>query len=120
MIGGGPVGPGGGPRKDTEVGFSMEAMHLNMRQLMTLRTITFIAGGIICGILGLTGWLGAVFYIVLSVIAAVSVMLVTGFNPNSYFMVSNVGLLMIDLVNFNHILSFILFWVLSYALVYIY
>ena len=118
MIGGGPGGPPG-QRKD-EVGFSMEAMNINMRQLMSMRTITFIAGGIICGILGLTGLLGAVFYIVLNMIAAVSVMLVTGFNPNSYFMVSNVGLLMIDLVNFNHILSFILFWVLSYALVYIY
>jgi hypothetical protein len=114
------VQPGLNGKKPEQVGVSMEAMGMNIRQMMLLRTVVFIAAGIICGILGLTGLLGALFYIAVGLIASAAVLVVVGFEPNKYFMVSNVGLLGWDLLNFNHILSFILFWTLSYALVYIY
>ena len=99
---------------------SMEAMGMNVRQMMMLRTVVFIAAGAICGILGFTGLLGALFYLTVGVLASVAVLVVVQFEPKKYFMVSNIGLLGWDLLNFNHILSFILFWTLSYALVYIY
>ena len=106
--------------KDQPVGFSMEAMQLNVRQFQLLRTVMLITGGILCGILGLTGLLGAFFYIAVSIIANLSIVIVTGFKPQSYFMLSSGSMLGNDLMNFNHMLSFIMFWTLSYALVYIY
>jgi hypothetical protein len=124
---GAPLGAMGGPGmggstdpKDQPVGFSMEAMQLNVRQFQLMRTVMFITGGIICGILGLTGLLGALFYVAISIIANLSIVIVTGFKPQSYFMLSSGRLLGNDVMNFNHMLSFIMFWTLSYALVYIY
>ena len=115
---------GGDPRgKDVkEVGeaFSMESMSLNMRQIIGFRTVLFLVGGIACGVLGLTNILGLLFYLFIGVLGSFTLLLKMGFDAKRFTASSAINFLMSDLANMNHGMSFILFWTLAYALVYIY
>lgn len=115
---------GGDPRaKDAkEVGeaFSMESMGLNMRQIMGFRAVLFLFGGIVCGVLGLTHSLGLFFYLFVGILGSLTLLLKMGFDAKRFTATTAAKFLVSDLVNPNHAMSFILFWTLAYALVYIY
>ena len=108
------------PSEKPNVAMSTESMGHNMRQIMTFRSMVFIVGGVVCGILGLTGLLGLIFYLLVGILGAVALWLKMGFDSRRYTGIGGPGFLLSDLLNFNHILSFILFWTLAYALVFIY
>ena len=114
----------GDPRsKDNkEVGeaFSMESMGFNMRQIINFKTVLFIVGGIMCGVLGLTNSLGLLFYLSIGVFGSCCLLLKMGLDAKRFTATSPANFLVSDLMNPNHVMSFILFWTLAYALVTIY
>ena len=96
----------------------MEPMMHNMKELNAAVTIIFIVGGLICGILGLTGIDGAFMFLLVSVVNGLALLIKMKFQQMKY---SDMSLLSIFTIGFqNHALSFVLFWTLAYALVHIY
>jgi hypothetical protein len=74
----------------------------------------------ICGVLGLTHSLGLFFYLFIGILGSLILLLKMGFDAKRFTATTAVNFLVSDLVNPNHAMSFILFWTLAYALVYIY
>ena len=109
-----------GKKIDDKSGFSMESLGSNMREVMWVRNIAFIVGGCACGILGITGLLGLLFYLLIGIGTALVLMVKMGFETEKYTSVPGYLFIVVDLVNMNHMMSFTLFWTLAYALVYIY
>ena len=104
--------------KGERVFFSREAMMHNRKTIDLARTFLTLVGGCCAGILGCTGFNGAVLYIALYLMMQVSFLVMMGFDSAKYttlspawFIISGVG---------EYALSYILFWTLVYALVYIY
>lgn len=97
---------------------SMELLVKNNQQIDKFQTVIYIAGGIISGILGLTGVEGLILYIGLVVVASVSLLFKMGFKVSKYSDSSLIGLASNGLTNYA--MSFVLFWTLAYALVHIY
>ena len=73
-----------------------------------------------CGVLGLTHSKGLFFYLFIGILGSLCLLLKMGLDAVRFTATSAISFLMSDLVNPNHIMSFILFWTLAYALVYIY
>ncbi len=95
-----------------------ENLQTNMMKYNRFETVLYIVGGIICGILGLTDLYGAIFYAVLSCIVALFIVMKMKFNTKLYANTTPMSLLLQGAS--NHALSFVLFWTMTYALVYIY
>ena len=106
--------------KEVGAAFSMESMGFNMRQIINFKTVLFIVGGIMCGVLGLTNSLGLLFYLFVGVLGSCCLLLQMGLDAKRFTATSPANFLVSDLMNPNHVMSFILFWTLAYALVYIY
>ena len=96
----------------------MEALALNMKKIDVYESISFIAGGSIAGILGLTNIHGLLFFLFIAVIIVTATAIKASFNLKEYTNMTFSGLLVHSLS--SHALSFVLFWTLAYALVYIY
>ena len=96
----------------------VEAIQLNMRKIDTFQTVLFIVGGTACGILGLTSGSGLFFFLLFSTVIAAAIATSTRFQVPTYTNSSFISLWIQGIS--NHALSFILFWTLAYALVYIY
>ena len=115
---------GGDPRAEDakEVGesFSMESMNFNMRQIMGFRTVLYLVGGITCGVLGLTNFLGLFFYLFIGVLGSTTLLIKMGLDAKRFTASPVINFLASDIANPQHAMSFILFWTLAYALVYIY
>lgn len=108
------------PQQDPEElkNFSIESLQINMRRANTFQTVIQIVGGIIAGVLGLTSWEGMMFFLGVSILITLALLIKMKFDPKVYLNMSSFNLFI--QCSSNHVLSFILFWTMSYALVYIY
>ena len=97
---------------------SVELLMRNNQQLDKFQTVIYIVGGIISGILGLTGLEGLALYVVLALVTSVALLLKTKFQTSKYTDASLIGLATNGLTNYA--MSFVLFWTFAYALVHIY
>lgn len=97
---------------------SMESLHSNMNSIDISRTFLCIIGGIIAGILKHTNLQGLICFVVIYVLITVMLGLKIKFDFKQYLNCTMIGFLTSDLQ--KNMLSFILFWTLTYALVYIY
>jgi ER membrane protein complex subunit 6 len=97
---------------------SPEAMRSNMNQIDNLRSITTIAGGILAGVIQCVGYKGFLCFIAIYALTTVAVGCVISFNFQRYVNMSVTNFATHDVQ--KHAMSFVLFWTLSYALVYIY
>ena len=95
-------------------------MH-NDKAVDLIRTYMTIIGGCCAGVLGLTGLAGAALYIAIYLALSVLLLATMGFNSKGYMNVSPLKFC-IDggMGGGKYGLSFVLFWTLSYALIYIY
>ncbi len=89
----------------------------NMEKVMSLRFFSTIFAGMAAGILGLTGFIGLGFYLLNFLLVTVLLFLHIK-NQRGNFSNSLISLLFEGL--FNHGMTYILFWVMFYNLVYIY
>ena len=97
---------------------SMELLMKNNQQLDKFQTVIYIVGGIISGILGLTGLEGLALYVALAIVASVALLLRMQFKVDKYTDASLIGLATNGLTTYA--MSFVLFWTFAYALVHIY
>lgn len=104
-------------RKDT-VKVNGDVLQRNMQQIDAAHTVTYIIGGIIAGVLGLTGFEGLLILLVVAGFSAVLFTVKTKFNVKGYTNISLFDLVKLGIS--SHLMSFILFWTLTYALVHIY
>ena len=98
----------------------MEAMMSNGMQISNFRTLNVgIVCGIICGILGLTSLHGLLFYLICSLLTdCILFSVILKFNCKKY---TNTIFPYFLLDGFtNSAMSFVLFWTLSFAIVYLY
>lgn len=106
------------PNDEDNKHISMDLLRRNMSQIEVAKSLTCIMGGIVAGVLGCTGLQGLFVYIIVSLAVAGALALKMGGHVKAYTNTSFVGFLTGDLQKSS--LSFVLFWTLSYALVYIY
>lgn len=106
------------PQDPNEAKVSMEMLSFNMRKIDSALTVFYIVIGIIAGILGLTSLKGLLFYVFMSVVSTLAILLKMKFNISSYTVMSMHGLLFHGMS--SQAMSFVLFWTLAYALVHIY
>lgn len=97
---------------------SMEALQSNMRDVDVARTYVCILGGVMTGILGSTGLHGLISFIVMYVTIGLGVAVKANFDFKQYMNCTLASFLVGDLQKNG--LSFILFWTMTYALIYIY
>lgn len=103
---------------DEDKPLMLDVLFVNNRKIDVVQTIMFIIGGIACGTLGLTSLRGLLFFLFVSILIALGIAARMGFKIALYANMSFFSLLLQGIT--SHILSFVLFWTLSYALVYIY
>jgi len=114
---------------------SFEALQFNMKQIDVVRTLLSIVGGVLTGTLGnlmlsffhvsdfpfLIGCqreYGLLAFVILYFVISLSLALKMNFNVKKY---TNSSIVMFGLADLQkNGLSFVLFWTLSYALIYIY
>eukprot|EP00826_Nyctotherus_ovalis_P014618 TRINITY_DN14089_c0_g1_i7.p2 TRINITY_DN14089_c0_g1~~TRINITY_DN14089_c0_g1_i7.p2 ORF type:complete len:116 (+),score=35.39 TRINITY_DN14089_c0_g1_i7:87-434(+) len=94
-----------------------EIIMLNSRNLHNCFVLTAICGGMVAGILGLTGLEGLYFYLVMFVLGMLAVLVRLKFSPSPYF--RSFGQTVVGELT-AHILSYLLFWVIFHNLVNIY
>lgn len=104
--------------ENTEPKVLMEAMMGNGNQISRTRVLMCIVSGIICGILGLTSLHGLLFFIASSITTDLAIITKMKFNLKEY---TNASFIQFFLDGFSSTaMSFILFWTLAFAVVYIY
>jgi len=103
---------------DTTTRVSMESLMINGSQINRVRVLMCIVSGIICGILGLTGLQGLLFFIITSIVTDLALITKMKFNLKEYTNSPIYQFLPEGLS--STVMSFILFWTLSFAVVYIY
>jgi ER membrane protein complex subunit 6 len=96
----------------------MENLQMNSMKFSRFQTVLYIVGGVMCGILGLTDLLGLLFYLALSAVIALFIVVKMKFNTKLYANSTPMSILIQGAS--SHALSFVLFWTMTYALVYIY
>ena len=92
-------------------------MKKNIDKVMSLRFFSTIFAGMVSGILGFTGFFGLGFYLINFLIVTVILFLHIK-NQKGNFSTSLLSLLFEGL--FNHGMTYTIFWVMFYNLVYIY
>jgi hypothetical protein len=97
---------------------SMEQLMKNNQQIDKFQTVLYISGGIISGVLGLTGLKGLFLYMALAVVISIALLIRSNLALGKYTESSLLGLASNGLSNYA--MSFVLFWTLAYALVHIY
>ena len=114
-----PIVPDGQHLKDKKGKLvSMERMAFNMRQIDTFSAIIFITGGIMAGILGLTGMKGLFLFAAITAAQAFALVLKMNFQLSEYSTMTPFAFVLHGAK--SHGMSFVLFWTLFYALVHIY
>ena len=94
-----------------------DTMKKNIDKVMSLRFFSTIFAGMVSGILGFTGFFGLGFYLINFLIVTVLLFLHIK-NQKGNFSTSLLSLLFEGL--FNHGMTYTIFWVMFYNLVYIY
>jgi len=97
---------------------NMEKLQMNARNIDLVRTILYIVAGVLCGILGLTSVEGLIFFIVISVLISNAIAISMSFNAKQYMNSTHIALWLQGMQ--SQAMSFIMFWCITYALVYIY
>jgi ER membrane protein complex subunit 6 len=113
-----PLAPGGASPEEDTTKISMDILQKNMSQIDISRTFLCIVGGIVAGILRCTSLSGLLCFVVIYLTIAAILGIKIFFDYKQYLNTS-FGLFVVSDLQKN-ILSFILFWTLTYALVYIY
>ncbi|CAM9752433.1 unnamed protein product [Pylaiella littoralis] len=120
-MGPGMGGGGGGEEEDERQFYSAENIAHNKKVLEYCRTSLCAVGGIVSGILGLTGLIGLFSYLVLYVVVSLSLVAKMGTTDVSLYTSGKAKLAMFAFSGVgNYALTYILFWTLAYTLVYIY
>ena len=94
-----------------------DTMKKNIDKVMSLRFFSTIFAGMVSGILGFTGFFGLGFYLINFLIVTV-LLFIHIKNQKGNFSTSLLSLLFEGL--FNHGMTYTIFWVMFYNLVYIY
>ena len=94
-----------------------DTMKKNIDKVMSLRFFSTIFAGMVAGILGFTGFFGLCFYLINFLLVTVLLFLHIK-NQKGNFSTSLISLLFEGL--FNHGMTYTIFWVMFYNLVYIY
>lgn len=97
---------------------SMEQLMKNTQYIDKFQTVLYIAGGIISGVLGLTGLQGLLLYLLVAVVVILALLLKMKFSVSRYTEATLVGITTNGLSSCA--MSYVLFWTLAYALVHIY
>lgn len=96
---------------------SKEAVEHNQHVSLFIQIYVFIATGCACGILGVTGLNGLVFFIAVSTLVMFLISFKMDFQVQKYFP-STAGFLSNGI--FQSSLTFVLFWTLLYNIVHVY
>ncbi|CAM9346014.1 unnamed protein product, partial [Chrysoparadoxa australica] len=100
---------------------STEKLTKNTKLIDYCRTSLCIVGGIATGVLGCTGLEGLLAYIVVYITVSLALLAKMGFDPSEYTLTKKGSApLFIVSGESGYCVTFILFWTLAYALVYIY
>jgi hypothetical protein len=97
---------------------SVDLLRRNMSQIEVAKSLISIMGGVAAGVLGCTGPQGLLVYAGVSVATTAALSMRMGGQMKAYTNSTFLGFMTGDLQKSS--LSFVLFWTLSYALVYIY
>ncbi|VFQ61003.1 unnamed protein product [Cuscuta campestris] len=97
--------------------FNAENMQNNVKIIYYSRTFMAIIGGVIAGVLGLTGLMGFIFYFLIMGITSVGLLAKAKFSVFSYF--ESWNRIMLDGF-LGGLMSFVLFWTLAYDIVHIF
>ncbi|XP_027068955.1 uncharacterized protein [Coffea arabica] len=97
--------------------FNAENMQNNAKVMYYSRTFMSIIGGVVAGILGLTGLMGFVFYFLIMGITSAGLAAKAGFSIHSYF--DSWNKILLDGF-FGGLMSFVLFWTFAYDIVHIF
>jgi hypothetical protein len=93
---------------------------LNAGVLLRIRTATSLVAGVAAGILGVTGWFGAVFYLLHAIATSLAVgKLTCQGSPQAYFVHGAKELTSISSLS-TGILTYILVWTVVYDSLYIF
>ncbi|KAJ8647796.1 hypothetical protein MRB53_000819 [Persea americana] len=97
--------------------FNAENLQTNMKVIYYSRTFLSIIGGVVAGILGLTGLMGFIFYFLIMAITSIGLAAKAKFSVHSYFDCWN----RIILDGFlSGLMSFVLFWTFAYDIIHIF
>eukprot|EP00252_Welwitschia_mirabilis_P014311 TRINITY_DN31485_c0_g1_i1.p1 TRINITY_DN31485_c0_g1~~TRINITY_DN31485_c0_g1_i1.p1 ORF type:complete len:123 (-),score=17.63 TRINITY_DN31485_c0_g1_i1:385-753(-) len=94
-----------------------ENLQNNMKITYYSRTFLSIIGGVIAGILGLTGLKGFIFYFLLMAMTSFGVIAKCKFNIHEYF--DSWNRVLLDGIT-GGLMSFVLFWTFAYDIVHIF
>ena len=94
-----------------------EIVNKNIEKVMSLRFFSTMFAGMVAGILGFTGFLGLGFYL-LNFLVVTALLFIHIKKQKGNFSTSLLSLLFQGL--FNHGMTYTIFWVMFYNLVYIY
>jgi hypothetical protein len=97
---------------------SMQSLRHNMNAIDDCRTALTLIGGGVAGVLGLTGLAGGLAFIVMYLIISAGLVVKMKMDVPGYTNMPLAKWILGDMGKYG--LSFILFWTLMYALVYIY
>ncbi|KAG0599599.1 hypothetical protein M758_12G164600 [Ceratodon purpureus] len=97
--------------------YSQENVQINMRIIYYSRTFLSIVGGVIAGVLGLTGISGFLCYFLIMMLASGGIAAKAKFDVHSYF--DSWNRVLFDGIG-QGMLSFILFWTFAYDIVHIF
>lgn len=104
--------------KGERVFFSQESMMHNNKSIDDIRTLVTLVGGCCAGILGCTGLNGVLLYLAMYMFVQIFILAMMGFDSDKYTALSPARFLFAGIESYG--LSYVLFWTLLYALVYIY
>lgn len=117
----GGAGAGGADDVDERQFYSAENIAHNNKVLEYCRTAMCAIGGIVSGILALTGPTGLLAYLVVYIIVSLGLLVKMGTADASLYTPTKGGLPVFVIAGVgNYALTYILFWTLAYTLVYIY
>ncbi|KAH9548017.1 hypothetical protein CY35_11G066800 [Sphagnum magellanicum] len=97
--------------------YSQENIQHNMRIIYYSRTFLSIVGGVVAGVLGLTGVTGFLCYFVIMLLASAGIAVKTKFDVFSFF--DSWNRITIDGIA-QGFMSFVLFWTFAYDIVHIF
>ena len=96
----------------------IENLMRNLKKLDKVRSLFSILSGVIAGVLYLTGIYGLCVYVGMSLLVNLTLYAKMGFDCKKYVNKSFIAFFMSDLQ--KNAMSFVLFWTLTYGLIYIY
>lgn len=91
----------------------------NQEAVNRLKTISTLVAGMTAGILGITGWYGALVFVLFNVLAATILKTLTGTSSKSYFVGGSQELFSFSALS-SGALTFVFVWTIVYDVIYIF